>query len=60
MLNRAMFLNYDQRNVARRLWSGQVRTAGEIIDPAKVCPQATDPSLKINAKEVCTLLVVDP
>jgi hypothetical protein len=30
----------------------------EIIDPGKVCPTATDPSLKINAKEVCTLLVV--
>ena len=30
----------------------------EIIDPQKVCPNATDPSLKINAKEVCTLLVV--
>lgn len=30
----------------------------EIIDPGKVCPTATDPTLKINAKEVCTLLVV--
>ncbi len=30
----------------------------EIIDPGRVCPDATDPSLKINAKEVCTLLVV--
>lgn len=30
----------------------------EIIDPGKVCPEATDPALKINAKEVCTLLVV--
>jgi hypothetical protein len=30
----------------------------EIIDPRKVCPEAADPSLKIDAKEVCTLLVV--
>jgi hypothetical protein len=32
--------------------------AREIIDPGKVCPEAVDPTLKINAKEVCTLLVV--
>jgi hypothetical protein len=30
----------------------------EIIDPQKVCPKATDPTLKIDAREVCTLLVV--
>lgn len=30
----------------------------EVIDPRAVCPQATDSTLKIDAKEVCTLLVV--
>jgi hypothetical protein len=58
MLNRLMFLI----TLTSAIWLGGYGPAKseprEIIDPAKVCPQATDPSLKINAKEVCSLLVV--
>lgn len=40
------------------LSSAPLAAKAQVIDPKTVCPKADDPQLKINAKEVCTLLVV--
>lgn len=59
MFNRLMFLTLSISVSLGAISVAEAKQAvQEIIDPAKVCPTATDPSLKINAKEVCSLLVV--
>lgn len=59
MLKRLMFMMIAVSACLGGVTCSQAKqTVQEIIDPGKVCPDATDPTLKINAKEVCTLLVV--
>jgi hypothetical protein len=59
MLNRLMFLMILAGAFLAGITAPEAKpVVREIIDPGKVCPEATDSTLKIDAKEVCTLLVV--